>query len=420
MATIKKIEHKDGSVSYKVTVFVYAASEDGKKVQRRKYLTIHPEATAPKKREKEVRDKAAEFERLVKEGLDYSDGDRTTLDDVIRAWDRNVLQVKIQSGDIGERCRDDYQSLINNHMPDALRYMPISKIKAANIDSIIKEMLTAGKSNKTIRNCFQCYHQIFDYAVRSELIPSNPCDRISHLPNIKREKKLHTFSTDQATRFLEDALDIDIPRKNKWNRLEDKAFFTLALYAGFRKGEILALTWNDIDFESRKIKINKAVGYCSKEKEYIKDPKTESGYRCIELPKACFTLLAEWKQTCLELCMKAGNKWQGYRGSDFDRNAVFIRSNGKRLPNGEPLKHFHLIVDAYNKEVPDDMKLPEIRLHDLRHTCASHLYAQGTDIETVANRLGHKEPSFTLDIYAHALEEKDAEASDTLEKLFSR
>ena len=180
----------------------------------------------------------------------------------------------------------------------------------------------------------------------------------------------------------------------------DKLYFTMDLCGGFRKSELLALTWNDIDWQDHIVTVVKAVGYSNTDKEFIKAPKTESGKRIIPLPNNCFKLLNEWKYKCKEICMKSGEKWQGFRGNDFDKNYIFIRSDGNRMSNKEPLKHFKLILEEYNKTVSDDMQLPLIRIHDLRHTYASHLVAAGTDIETVAALLGHSRPSFTLDVYA--------------------
>ena len=92
--------------------------------------------------------------------------------------------------------------------------------------------------------------------------------------------------------------------------------------------------------------------------------------------------------------------------------------SGKRMYIDSPTQKFKKILTAYNETVSEEDQLPLIRLHDLRHTNASHLVASGTDIETVARRLGHSKPSFTLDVYGHALEENDERASDLLDNIF--
>lgn len=414
MASIKPITNKAGDiVSYQI--IVYAGIKNGKKVHKTK--TIKPTEKAPSKIKKEVEKAAVDFENAVKNGTDFSDGSRIRFSELVKTWDENVLSVKVSNGSITEGCRERYLRMIMLYGSEELSCMLLAKIKPANIDATIKNMTKKKLKPKTIRNYFNALHQCLDYAVKNDLIPYNPCMKASALPHVKKKHELHTFSTDQTQRFLNEALNVDIPRSDAWKKLMDKAYFTSLLCGGFRKSELLALTWNDVDLIGHSVSINKAVGYSASDKEYIKSPKTESGKRKITLPPICFRLLSEWKNTAMELCMKAGKEWNGYRGKSFDKNPIFIRSNGDRMSQCEPYKHFMLILEEYNKTVPEKMQLPLIRLHDLRHTNASLLVAAGTDIETVARRLGHSRASYTLDIYAEPLEEKDKGASDTLEQI---
>lgn len=414
MASIKPITNKAGDiVSYQI--IVYAGIKNGKKVHKTK--TIKPTEKAASKIKKEVEKAAVDFENAVKNGTDFSDGSRIRFSELVKTWDENVLSVKVSNGSITEGCRERYLRMILLYGSEELSCMLLAKIKPANIDATIKNMTKKKLKPKTIRNYFNALHQCLDYAVKNDLIPYNPCMKASALPQVKKKHELHTFSTDQTQRFLNEALNVDIPRSDAWKKLMDKVYFTTLLYGGFRKSELLALTWNDIDLIGYSISINKAVGYSDSDKEYIKSPKTESGKRKITLPAICFRLLSEWKNTAMELCMKAGKKWNGYRGNSFDKNPIFIRSNGERMSQCEPYKHFMLILEEYNKTVPEKMQLPLIRLHDLRHTNASLLVAAGTDIETIARRLGHSRASYTLDIYAEPLEEKDKGASDSLEQI---
>ena len=424
MASIKPNKNKAGEIiSYKINV--YDGMKGGKKVHKTKTVSIDdlnvPIYSRNKEAwiQKELMKIAVRFEDEVKNGTDFTDGTKVRFNDLLDKWNENVLSVKVANGDISEGCREHYLRMIQLYAIKDLDGMQLSKICPADIDSTIRRMTYKGLSKKTIRNYFNALHQCFQYAVRNKLISENPCNNVSALPQAKRNHDLHTFSQDQAQRFLNEALEVDIPRSHAWKKLMDKLYFTTLLYGGFRKSELLALTWNDIDPKESSVTISKAVGYNDVDKEFIKSPKTESGIRKITLPSICFQLFNEWKNVSKQLCMKAGSEWKGSRGDHFDDNYIFIRFDGKRMSIKEPLKHFRLILEEYNKTVPSSMQLPLIRLHDLRHTCASHLVASGTDIETVARRLGHSNPSFTLDVYAHALEEKDKSASDTLEQLFA-
>ena len=114
--------------------------------------------------------------------------------------------------------------------------------------------------------------------------------------------------------------------------------------------------------------------------------------------------------------------WKGYFGAEFDNNFVFIQENGLMMNLDTPTHSITDIINYYNREYAksESDKLPQIRLHDLRHTNATILLSQNQDIESVAKRLGHHKTSVTLDIYGHALKSKDKVASDTLESLLIR
>ena len=113
-------------------------------------------------------------------------------------------------------------------------------------------------------------------------------------------------------------------------------------------------------------------------------------------------------------------KDDGKTPDSFDENTVFIQNKaiGQPLNLSSPGHKFHEIIDLYNATCKKEAdKLPHIRLHDLRHTGATLLLGNNTDIETVSKRLGHAKASVTLDIYGHALPENDKTAAKTLEAM---
>ena len=207
-----------------------------------------------------------------------------------------------------------------------------------------------------------------------------------------------------------------------------RVYFTMAIYGMFRRGEMCALTWNDIDEKKQTISIDKAAAM-TRQEQYIKGPKTEAGIRVVSMPEEIFVLLREWKKEQTALCMKLGTAWKGHRNGmkedgktpdSFDENNVFIQlDSGLPVHLSTPGHKFHEIIDLYNAtcEKAED-QLPHIRLHDLRHTGATLLLGNNADIETVSHRLGHSKASVTLDIYGHALPENDKQAAEMLEAMF--
>ena len=443
MASITPRKNKNGEItSYTVTVSLGYGS-DGQKI--RETTTFHPTAKTPAKSRKEAEEFAVMFEKQVREGTLFNDGDRIRFRDFVKFWDEEYLAVRVSTKDMTQVNRENYISTLNRCFVPSIGHMKLTEIKSVHIDKIINGMIRDGKSPKTIRNYFNVVRSIFDYAYRKNFIRENPCSRCNPLPKLKRGSELHCFTEDQVQRFLNDALtmDYEFTIKGHTRRYSEKGsgeefavkeyterhsvslqfrvYFTLAVYSGCRRAELIALRWEDIDDVKRTIRIDEAITASVENGEEVKDPKTENGKRTIKLPEVCFDLLREWKLEQKKLSLKLGSAWKGERGRDYDKNFIFIQTDsGERMNVQTPSGKFRKILVAYNKTVDEEDRLPLITLHDLRHTNASHLIANGTDFETVAKRLGHSKASFTLDVYGHALPEKDDKASDLLEEIFGK
>ena len=426
MATIVKRGN-----SYRIMVSVGRDTNDK---QIFKTTTYHPTATTPKKIENEVSDFAREFEKKVRNGETF-DGDSIKFAEFIPTWEK-----KWGKQNLTTRILEDYLYVLKKRVVPHIGNMYLSKIKRIHIQSIIDGMIEKGYAPKTIKWTFTCINSVIKYAYRMEIIEKNPCDRIA-LPRIKQVREIKYFTLDQAKTFLK-ALEGTYPIKMKAHTRTLKStgqtyrvpeytenrdristqfqvYFYLALYGGFRRGEMVALTWEDIDFEEHTINICKAVSKTSGG-QVIKDPKTESGNRTVSLPAVCFTKLRKWRVEQMEMAVSLGSKWEGLRGDDYDKNSVFITDTGSQMCVDTPSHKFKEILEMYNATVEDESKiLPIIRLHDLRHTSATLLLSENCDIETVSHRLGHSKASVTLDIYGHALETKDRSASEKLTQLFA-
>lgn len=439
MANIKPITRKDGTIAYQITVSLGRDKATGKQIL--KYATYIPKEKATTKIEKEVNTFAADFEQKAKNG-ELVSGDKVTVSEFVKIWEKNWLPAKTPS------VRENYMDILRNHVLPVIGHMKITTVKATHIDGIIQAAKDAGKAPSTIRDRFTVINSVFKYAFKKQYIRENPCQRCDERPPVKMKtgKELRYFNEDQSRRFLRDALTMEYElkygqrgRKSKTTGkeytvkeytvkrsvpLQWRVFFTMAIYGSFRRGEMVALTWNDIDEKKHIISIDKAAAMTKTEK-YIKDPKTEAGIREVFMPDEVFALLREWKREQAALCMKLGTAWKGHRNGmkedgktpdSFDENNIFIQvDTGLQMHLSSPNHKFHEICDMYNatREKEED-KLPRIRLHDLRHTGATLLLGNNADIETVSHRLGHSKASVTLDIYGHCLPENDKQAADTL------
>jgi len=420
--------------SFQISVYV-GEDQNGNKLFER--TTFTPTETAPSKARKEAESYAREFEDRVKNGR-YFQGDKMTFLDVIERWKEDSAYKNLTLS-----IREDYEDILNNRVVSHIGKLIIGKISPMHLQQLYNEMESEGYAPSTIRRTNGVINSVMSFAYRMELIKSNPCDRVK-LPKIDADTDLHFFDVEQSKYFLQSLSgEFNVIHKGHKRTLKAtgeeysvpdynytvsipylwQVYFTIAVYSGFRRGEMIALTWEDINFNTQSISINKAITRTKAKGQIIKATKTVAGVREIKLPSICFTMLKEWKKQERELSLSVGTKWEGYRGNEFDKNFIFIQTEkniGQHMDVDSPTGKFKEIVKLINENTPDpEKKLPIIRLHDLRHTSATLLIAQGVDIETISHRLGHSKASVTMDVYGHFMESMDETASDTLEKLLS-
>lgn len=442
MACVQEKKNKDGSVSYLITVSLGRDAEGKKQVKR---TTFIPKSQAPTKAEKEANEFAVEFENQIKNGDIVAD-EKMTLNAFVKIWEQNWLPAKTPT------VRENYLDVLRVRVLPFIGNMKIPAIRATHIDKIIKAEKDDGKAPKTVRMTFTVINSVFKYAVKKQYVRENPCLRCDDLPPVtmKTGNDLSFFNEDQTKRFLKDALTMEYEfkfgQRKRINKntgeeyavkeyksghsvpLQWRIYFMMAIYGGFRRGEMCALTWRDADFDKHVVSISKAAAG-TKDGQIIKDPKTKAGIRDIVLPAEVFDLLKQWKKEQLALCVKLGTAWKGHRNGlkddrktedSFEDNNIFIQiDNGLPVNLSTPGHKFAEIIDLYNRtREREEDRLPKIRLHDLRHTSATLLLAKDTDIETVSRRLGHSKASVTLDIYGHALPENDKKAAAALESMF--
>lgn len=428
MASILK---KDNG-SYLITVSL-GRDASGKQILKR--TSYRPEAKSEKKIAREVEDFARDYEKRVKNGECF-DGEKKTFSALVSLWDRDWAS---NEENLTPSIREDYLAILQKRAIPDIGYMKMSDIRPAHINAIYAKMNKEGKATTTIKRTHCIINSVFKYAYRMEIIKDNPCERIM-LPKTKQSNDLHYFTLEQSKCFL-DALSRPYTIKYKEHLrtspatgekytvkdyeaehtipLQYQSYFALAIYGGFRRGELIALTWEDIDFEAQTVSITKSVAK-TKAGQIVKSTKTVAGERKIKLPKQCFDVLADWKKEEKSISLQLGSYWKGYRGKDFEKNPVFITEDGERMNLDTPSHKFKEILEIYNSQCENEEdKLPIIRLHDLRHTSATILLSENVDIETVSHRLGHSKASVTLDVYGHWMKETDEKASNTLESLFA-
>lgn len=194
-----------------------------------------------------------------------------------------------------------------------------------------------------------------------------------------------------------------------------KVFYALSLFCGFRKGETLALRWEDIDFPAQEISVTKSIGRTEKGFDY-KPPKNMASVRKVPFPDCVLSLLNNYRQEYDILRQELGNRWSG-------TDNLFIQADGKLMGPNTPYQHFVRHLEHYNQWVQSHSQqakaqglenLPVIPLHGLRHSCATLLNYLEVNIVDISKYLGHANCSTTMDIYAHSFAAQKQAACDKL------
>ena len=237
------------------------------------------------------------------------------------------------------------------------------------------------------------------HAVRLKLIPSNPAADVAKPRSAFREMLF--MASGQAKQFLETA---------KTNR--NYALYALALGSGCRQGEMLALTWADIDFDKGTVEIRRSLSQVGRE-FIVKEPKSRTSRRTISLPAFVVTALRDHRAAALK--------------SGLITAPVFCTKNATYLQKTNVRREFLALVKFANNatrekaadaNIEPDLIPPGVRFHDLRHCHASGLIAAGQSIKAVSRRLGHTDITITLKCYVHVLPDDDAKLATGAGVLF--
>lgn len=182
-----------------------------------------------------------------------------------------------------------------------------------------------------------------------------------------------------------------------------EVLFSVTLALGLRKGEALGLRWQDIDWQGRTLRVNIALQRISGKLQLI-EPKTDKSRRTLPLPETIEAALKAHRIRQLEEKMLAGDRWQ-------ETGLVFTTSIGTPLDARNAVRKFHGLLKKAG--------LGRFRFHDLRHSCASLLLAQGVPPRTIMDILGHSQISLTMDTYSHVMSAMIRDAADLMDSILT-
>ena len=349
---------------------------DGTAIRKQFYGTGINEANA----------KADEYINNIKNGL-VNNFENVTLNDMMHTWLFDVLH---NSSKIKPSTFQRYESIYRKY----IKVSEIAGLKLANINTLKLQQfynkLSKEYSYSQIKYLNSVLKTFFNWCIDSSYILKNPCLKV----DIKGNKSEVIQSKRNEVEIL---TEVEINKIKEYIKGTDmEILILLDLATGLRQGELLALSWEDIDLDNKTLTVNKSVKevyiYEDENNRHIETifqvPKTQNSFRTISIPDVLISVL------------KKRNKKEGLVFHDENRKPLRAKN-----------------VSYQWKKILANCNIPHKKFHAIRHTYASMLLKNGVDIETVAELMGHSAISITQ-IYLHSSNNQKQDAVNKLNYLF--
>lgn len=312
-------------------------------------------------------------ERLVeqKKGL-LVEPSKETVAQFLERWLRDSVKISTRS-----RTYESYASTVRCHVAPTLGGIPLRKLTPTDVQRLYGQKLESGLSPRSVQYIHAVLHGALKQAVQRGLIYRNPCEAVAR-PKVER-KTMKALDLEQVNRLLAEA---------QHDRLY--ALYILAVHTGMRRGELLGLTWDNVDLKNRRVHVVQQLQHLDKGEAKLVPPKTAKARRGIDLTSFEVKALMQHRREQSKERLRLGEAWQN------NMNLVFTTGIGTPLnPANLVRRSFHPLLEKAG--------LPRIRFHDLRHSAASLMLQMDISAKVVQEMLGHSQISLTLDTYSHVL-----------------
>jgi len=323
--------------------------------------------------------KVRKVQRQIDDGLPPPD-DRVTLTQLLDRWFDDVMRHQVELGAL-----ENYRSIATHHLKPTLGRKRVSNLVPADVDRLVSEKLDAGYSASTVRRIRGVLSQALDQAVRWGIVGRNVVAVTRGPKAPKREGR--TLTPVQAQHLLKTV---------SGDRLE--AFYVTMLALGLRPGETLGLSWKDVDLKRGIVTVRRALKRRGGEL-VLGDVKTAKSRRSVNLPPPVIDALKAHKARQAKERLVAGTDWS-------DSGLVFTTYFGTPIDPSNLRRAFN--------EVFGKARLGHWHPHELRHSAASIMLAQGVPLEVVADVLGHSSIRMTADVYGHILPPQREAAAEAM------
>lgn len=328
----------------------------------------------------EVQDKMLEFRNAIRSGIDISK--QSKLDEVFDKF------CSVKSRVVSVKTLGAYKSQYATHIMPHIGSKKISDVTPTSLNNYVDMLISNNLTPSQINRSIKLLKSVFSHAQRIQLISNNPAQFIQGVKNSR--KKMRALDQGEIKAFVKSA------RKDK-----HFALWFLLLNVGCRIGESLALTWDDLNFETDELTISKTY-----DQDYgISDGTKNGESRTVKLNGTLMKVLQKHHSEQLERQLKMSNYWE-------NKNLIFTNDIGGYIHLGNlRRRNFNAILK--------DAGISNFRIHDLRHSFASHSLSNNIPVVEVSHYIGHKSPTVTLDVYSHYIPKEESKVSQIMENIIN-
>lgn len=312
------------------------------------------------------------------------------IEEFLVSYKRNEIKITTYEG---------YMRIYRKHIEDSqLGKTVLNQVTTEILQRYYNDKLNDGYNSKTVHSIGIVVGAALNHAVKLKMLSENP-NRYTSIPK-KKKYEASVLSTEEVRRIVNEAKDEEI-----------YPIIVTTVYTGMRKGEAMALKWENVDFQKRRIYIKNSLckidGDQTDEKGHrharyeILEPKTKESIRMVPMMDEVYEALMLQKER-QEMDKKR------YREIYLDQGLVFTDSSGNFLPQRQFMDQYHAFLRKY--------EITDIRFHDLRHTFATLLIEADVSMKVVQELLGHSTITTSMDIYTHVSDEKKEQALDRLQQ----
>jgi len=291
---------------------------------------------------------------------------------------------------VREQTYKTYESTVRLHIIPVIGKIALDKLTPQDVQRMMREAAKKHFTATHVAYCRTILRIALNKALKWGLVARNVAALAD--PPKRQRYDAQYLTVDEARRFFKTV---------KSDRLE--ALYVVTTTLGLRKGEVCGLRWQDIDLENGQLTVRYQLQRVGGKKQHV-EPKTDRSRRTIALPPFVVTALRAH-----EVRQRADRKWAASKWQEY--GLVFTTSIGTPLEQSNLSRAFHVLLDTAN--------IPRQRFHNLRHSAATLMLAQGVEAPAIMAVLGHSHISTTINLYAHVMPEVKRDAADRMEALFA-